>query len=159
AISAGATHSLTLKLDGTIWAFGSNASGELGDGFTSWRSLPVQVNFTAADGTGPLADPDGDGLPTWRELLIGTDPLNPDTNGDGLLDGVSVDAGLSPTNPDMDGDGVPNPVEVARGTDPFRTDTDGDGVSDFDDFFPLDPTRWLRPPPVPGDVTPPTITL
>ena len=59
----------------------------------------------------------------------------------------------------LSGDGVPNAVEIARGTDPFRADTHGDGVPDGIDCFPLDPTRWQCPAPVPGDVTPPVITL
>jgi hypothetical protein len=62
-------------------------------------------------------------------------------------------------NPDDDGDGVPNAVEVANGTDPFRSDTDGGAVSDLLDFYPLDATRSQKPAPVPGDTTPPTITL
>ena len=49
--------------------------------------------------------------------------------------------------------------EVQRGTDPFNADTDGDGANDRRDAFPLDPTRSTAPPPVPGDTTPPTITL
>jgi hypothetical protein len=35
-------------------------------------------------------DPDNDGLPTWQERLIGTDPWNPDTDGDSLKDGWEV---------------------------------------------------------------------
>lgn len=33
------------------------------------------------------ADEDGDGVPSWKEALLGTDPKNPDTNGDGISDG------------------------------------------------------------------------
>jgi len=36
------------------------------------------------------ADFDGDGLTNMAELLLGTDPLNPDTNGDGLPDGTDL---------------------------------------------------------------------
>ncbi len=43
AIAAGTTHSLAVKRDGTIWAWGSNRSGQLGDGTTSDRVTPVQV--------------------------------------------------------------------------------------------------------------------
>lgn len=105
------------------------------------------------------ADSDQDGLTTAEEAAIGSDPWNPDTNGDGLSDGVAVRSGLSATNPDMDNDGSPNAIELARGTDPFVADTDGDGALDGADAFPLDPTRWQAPPPVPGDVTPPDINL
>jgi alpha-tubulin suppressor-like RCC1 family protein len=43
AISSGWKHILALKSDGTVWAWGKNLSGELGDGTTQNRSLPVQV--------------------------------------------------------------------------------------------------------------------
>ena len=160
ALSAGLLHSLALRMDGTIWAFGRNSNGQLGDGTTvPERALPTLVSFTPADASWQAADADGDGLPTWREQELGTDPLNPDTNGDGIRDGAAAAGGMSATNPDMDGDGVANAAEIGRGTDPFRADTDGDGTGDLTDCFPLDGTRWQCPPPVPGDTTPPTITL
>ena len=43
AISAGGTHALALKNDGTVWAWGSNYSGQLGDGTTTDRYTPLQV--------------------------------------------------------------------------------------------------------------------
>jgi alpha-tubulin suppressor-like RCC1 family protein len=43
AIAAGAHHTLALKPDGTVWAWGSNTSGQLGDGTDSQRNSPVQV--------------------------------------------------------------------------------------------------------------------
>ena len=43
AISAGINHSLALKADGTVWAWGNNSSGQLGDGTTIDRPLPVRV--------------------------------------------------------------------------------------------------------------------
>ena len=42
-VVAGDTHSLALKSDGTVWAWGNNGSGQLGDGTTTQRSNPVQV--------------------------------------------------------------------------------------------------------------------
>ena len=36
-------YSLALKRDGTVWAWGRNANGELGDGTTDERTTPVQV--------------------------------------------------------------------------------------------------------------------
>jgi hypothetical protein len=36
------------------------------------------------------ADGDRDGLPDWHELILGTNPRNPDTDGDGMLDGWEV---------------------------------------------------------------------
>jgi hypothetical protein len=37
------THTLALKTDGTLWAWGENSYGQLGDGTTTTRSTPVQV--------------------------------------------------------------------------------------------------------------------
>jgi alpha-tubulin suppressor-like RCC1 family protein len=36
-------HSLALESDGTVWAWGFNTHGQLGDGSTTHRNLPVQV--------------------------------------------------------------------------------------------------------------------
>jgi alpha-tubulin suppressor-like RCC1 family protein len=44
AIDAGYDHSLALKSDGTVWAWGYNAYGQLGDGTTTNRKSPVQVS-------------------------------------------------------------------------------------------------------------------
>ena len=43
AIAAGEVHSLALKSDGTVWAWGNNYYGQLGDGTTTDRYTPVQV--------------------------------------------------------------------------------------------------------------------
>jgi alpha-tubulin suppressor-like RCC1 family protein len=42
-VSAGDSHTLALRPDGTVWAWGSNISGGLGDGSDTDRSTPVQV--------------------------------------------------------------------------------------------------------------------
>ncbi|MFT6395757.1 MAG: hypothetical protein ACJAYU_000499 [Bradymonadia bacterium] len=56
----------------------------------------------------PGIDPDGDGLATDDEIVIGTDPRDPDTDDDGLLDGVEVngDNPTDPLDPDSDADGL-----------------------------------------------------
>ena len=41
-ISAGNNHSLSVKSDGTLWAWGRNNYGQLGDGTTTDRHSPVQ---------------------------------------------------------------------------------------------------------------------
>ena len=145
--------------DGSLTAFGSN-QGRLGNGLTASSNVPVAVSsLSLADNTWLTADADADGLETWREYYLGTDPLNADTNGNGILDGLDDDGGLSATNPDIDADGVPNWIERVNGTDPFRADTDGDTVPDGSDVYPLDPTRSLPPSSNPSDTTPPIVTL
>jgi len=49
-ISAGGTHTAALKSDGTVWAWGSNSRGQLGDGTTTPRHTPVQVRGEGAIG-------------------------------------------------------------------------------------------------------------
>ncbi|HIV03231.1 MAG TPA: S8 family serine peptidase, partial [Candidatus Aphodoplasma excrementigallinarum] len=43
AISAGGSHSMAKKADGTIWAWGKNENGQLGNGASADSSVPVQV--------------------------------------------------------------------------------------------------------------------
>ncbi len=43
-ISAGYAHVLALKFDGTVWAWGDNTNGELGDSTTTNSLTPVQVH-------------------------------------------------------------------------------------------------------------------
>ena len=154
--------SIALTADGRVWTWGNNTYSGLGNGATvndhRYRPQPID-NFSVADQSWPTGDPDGDGLVTKDELALGTDPFNPDTNGDGVSDGTAVRTGINPTSLDVDGDGVSNTLERTKGSDPLRADTDGDGVSDGTDCFPLDPTRTTCPTPIPGDVTPPIITL
>ena len=42
-IAAGGHHTVSLKSDGTVWAWGYNGYGGLGDGTTTQRTTPVQV--------------------------------------------------------------------------------------------------------------------
>lgn len=45
-----------------------------------------------------IKDSDGDGLPDFEELRIGTDPLNSDTDNDGFTDAIEFASGFDPLN-------------------------------------------------------------
>ncbi len=47
AVSAGNTHSLFLKSDGTVWSTGLNTNGQLGDGTLTNKTTPVQISTLA----------------------------------------------------------------------------------------------------------------
>jgi alpha-tubulin suppressor-like RCC1 family protein len=42
-VVAGEQHTLAIKSDGTLWAWGSNSYGQLGDGSQSDKAVPVQI--------------------------------------------------------------------------------------------------------------------
>jgi alpha-tubulin suppressor-like RCC1 family protein len=42
-LAAGWAHTCALRLDGTVWCWGDNAYGQLGDGTTDPHALPVEV--------------------------------------------------------------------------------------------------------------------
>ncbi|UTH09019.1 putative Ig domain-containing protein [Macrococcoides canis] len=129
----------------------------INNGDESDETLP---NPTDKDGSGipdivekpttPPVDTDGDGIPDdvdtdddndgvndSDEIVVGTDPLNPettpgtpdesiDTDGDGINNGDESDETL-PNPTDKDGNGIPDIVE--KPTTP-PVDTDGDGIPD-----------------------------
>lgn len=43
-VGAGGYHTVAAKQDGSVWAWGYNANGELGDGTTTQKTTPVQVS-------------------------------------------------------------------------------------------------------------------
>ncbi len=103
------------------------------------RRDPGETNPLAGNGADDL-DGDLDGLPDAVELLLGTDPANPDTDGDGILDGEETVPGsdgriTDPLDADTDDDGLSDGEEVVAGVDgvitnPALADTDGDGLQD-----------------------------
>jgi alpha-tubulin suppressor-like RCC1 family protein len=52
AVSSGRNHAMGLHQDGTVWSWGSNSSGQLGDGTRESKPFPVQV--IAPEGVGTL---------------------------------------------------------------------------------------------------------
>jgi alpha-tubulin suppressor-like RCC1 family protein len=70
AIMGGEIHNLALKSDGTLWAWGWNALGQLGDGTTNDASLPIQVGLGSVP---PLAPVTKLGGRTYWNLAVKSD--------------------------------------------------------------------------------------
>jgi hypothetical protein len=99
------------------------------------------VNRNARPGTF-APDSDGDGLSDDEELLLGSNPLDPDTDHDGfgdLLESkfpqnfhlLTPDPGCAPADQgDRDGDGLKDCEEIFIGTSASRFDSDRDGAPD-----------------------------
>src|SRR5438046_2136191 len=60
AVAAGASYSVALKSDGTLWAWGGGGSGQLGIGVLGYKTNPGQVVWSGRIAK-VRADFDGDG--------------------------------------------------------------------------------------------------
>ncbi len=56
SVSAGSEHTVAIKADGTLWSWGANRSGQLGDDITDYRKIPDQV-----------------GSDTWQSVSAGSE--------------------------------------------------------------------------------------
>ena len=134
----------------------------LPDGWEAAHGMNPLVANTGDPRTDASSDPDFDGLTNMDEMVLGTDPFQPDTDGDGREDGWAAQYGFDPcthngqtertdddANADSDGDGLTNAEECAWGTNPGSPDSDGDGVIDNAEIAqnsdPADPTDGGRP--------------
>ncbi|HZH74392.1 MAG TPA: PKD domain-containing protein [Archangium sp.] len=74
-VAAGIYHTLALKQDGSLWAWGSNYHSQLGDGSTTSRPTPVQVltgvSSIAAGGYHTLALKQDGSLWAWGDSTYG----------------------------------------------------------------------------------------
>ncbi len=88
----GYSHALALRLDGTVWAWGANVSGALGDGSKIDRSLPVQVAglgnviAIASGGSNSFALRADGTVWAWGEGDVGNSPLLLGQGGSGAGD-------------------------------------------------------------------------
>ncbi|MEY2564930.1 MAG: large repetitive protein [Verrucomicrobiota bacterium] len=121
-LACGASHTVVTKNDGTVLGGGLNSSGQAGYPTTTINPLRVTPigNFFVITA---FADPDSDGLPTWQERELGTNPTLADTDADGIPDGWEVNHNLNPlvndSSANPDGDSFTNLQEYQNNTDPF----------------------------------------
>jgi len=109
SVNAGGSHNLGVRSNGTLWAWGSNTNGRLGDGTTSSRSSPVSVvgGFTdwisaSAGGSHSLGVRSNGTLWAWGLNSSGrlgdstiTSRLSPVSVVGGFTDWISASAGNS----------------------------------------------------------------
>ena len=118
--------------------FTVNTDDTDGDDLMDLWEYKTFTNLTFATGGG---DADHDGASNAQEMVLGTDPLDPDSDDDGLTDGVETatgyfvsvtDTGTHPQVADADNDGVVDGAEVlVYGSDPFMDDVDNDFSPDI----------------------------
>lgn len=112
---------------------------------SAFRDLTRFVTELMAN-TDDTNDSDGDGMPDSVELVIGTDPLNPDGDFDRLNDYEEALLGLNPNKADSNDDRFSDYLEVTNVTldldgdglpNAWDPDNDDDGVPDYLDFSPF----------------------
>ena len=75
--AGGATHTIILKSDGTVWTVGGNANGQLGDNTTTTKKTPIQVSglsgiiAVAAGAQHSMALTSGGALYVWGDNQFG----------------------------------------------------------------------------------------
>lgn len=139
AVASRWNHTLAIADDGTVWAWGYNASGQLGDGTTSARTAPVQVAgltdviAVATEWSCSMAMKSDGTVWAWGDgatgVMPGVDRHVPqqvtlgllDLNHNGMDDRWEMQyfGNLDqPADADFDGDGISNLQEFLRGTGP-----------------------------------------
>ena len=113
---------VALLLLGGAWFFGQKRTEA-----NKERLLFLSEDTVTANERVAKLDSDGDGLPDWKEQLLGSDKLNPDTDGDGTSDGDEVAQNRDPLTPGPDDENFAGSTSVA-----LEIDTSG-----------LDPTDKL----------------
>ena len=116
AISAGSSHTVYLKSDGSVWATGSNSNGQLGDGTTTNRSNPVEVKNS--DGTG-LSDVVGISAGNYHTVYLKSDGTVWGTglNSTGSLgDGTTTNRSNPVEVKNSDGTGLSGVVTISAGS-------------------------------------------
>src|SRR5882724_11546850 len=117
AIMGGETHNMALKFDGTLWSWGYNFVGELGDGTTNDAAIPIQVGLGSNP---PLTNVTRLGGRTYFSLAVKSDGTiwGWGMNGSGQMgNGTSGANVLTPVmvSYSLPGQAVNNPLQVSCG--------------------------------------------
>jgi alpha-tubulin suppressor-like RCC1 family protein len=117
AIMGGETHNMALRSDGTLWSWGYNFVGELGDGTTNDAATPVQVGLNSVP---PLTGVTRLGGRTYFSLAVKSDGTiwGWGMNGSGQMgngtSGANVLAPVMVSN-SQPGQAVNSPLQVSCG--------------------------------------------
>jgi alpha-tubulin suppressor-like RCC1 family protein len=153
AVAAGADHGLLLQSTGTgsdtVWAWGNNVSGAVGDGTATNRLLPVQLlSPPNIVGLGPgaqhsLALARDGSMWAWGYGASGQLGIGQTIGASSSYSAVPVQVLGTDGGPDLlslannawlmgdpDHDGLTTGAELEIGTDPLNPDTNGDGIPD-----------------------------
>ena len=106
-IQAGDGFTVALRHDGTVWTWGLNDKGQLGDGTNSSRNIPLQIGLSnvvsiASGCSHTLALTSDGNVWAWGanidgQLGVGSTDSNMPVPVPGLTDVVAMDAGLAQT--------------------------------------------------------------
>ena len=81
AVAGGGGHVVVLASDATVWAWGKNSGGQLGDGTTTYSSLPLPVA-----GLGGVIAVAAGGYRDALPATVGATPLSPDAETRSFVD-------------------------------------------------------------------------
>jgi PKD repeat protein len=159
AIAGGADHSLALKSDGSVWAWGENGQGQLGDGTRNNSNVPVQI--ASAPGTvftqiaaGEIHSVALAALPPMMAAAATTDPVSGLAPMTVHFTGLASGGDGGPYSYDWNfGDGsprspIPNPTHTYNIGGTFRvtlTVTDGLGTTGTDTHLSIQVTQRAAP--------------
>lgn len=130
------------SIDLVSWEYAANGYGEYDQTIASTAFYPypsgqTKMFFRVRGYPEYGYDYDGDGLQSWEERLLGTDPYDydGDTDNDGMDDGFEFIYQFDPLSSadgpiDTDGDLLTNAMESRLGLNPRLIDSNGNGISD-----------------------------
>ena len=116
-ISSGGIHNLALSMDGKVYAWGNNSSGQLGDGTANSSNVPVAVKTAGTDMDGKTILEISSGL--YHNVALSSDGKlyawggnNYGQLGDGTANSSNVPVAVKTAGTDMDGKTI---VQVSAG--------------------------------------------